>query len=75
MLAAQEAEIAAQQLNTDAVAQSLRVLGTKPTGGKTPTAPVTRSKPQMGVATISPTQSLRIGSTANTAGVGTNLGV
>jgi len=73
--AAQTAELAKQQVNTDAVAQSLRVLATKSVQSKAPSAAVTRGKQQMGVATISPTQSLRIGSTARTAGVGTNLGV
>ena len=73
--AAQVAELGQQQVNTDAVAQSLRVLATKATQSKAPTAAVTRGKQQLGIATVSPTQSLRIGSTARTAGVGTNLGV
>lgn len=73
--AAQKADLAQQQLNTDAVAQSLRVLAAKTAQGKAPTAAVSRGKPQLGVSTISPTQSLRIGSTGRAAGVGTNLGV
>ena len=76
--AAQEAELAKQQLNTSAVSQSLRVLGTKGSQVKAPAGAVTRGKKPLGVggvATVSPTQSLRIGSTPRTAGVGTNLGV
>jgi hypothetical protein len=76
--AAQAAEIATQKLNTNAASQSIRILGAKQAQTKAPVATVTRGKKSLGVggvATISPTQSLRIGSTANTAGVGTNLGV
>ena len=76
--AAQAAELAKQELNTNAASQSIRILGAKGVQAKAPAAAVTRGKKPLGVggaATVSPTQSLRIGSTARTAGVGTNLGV
>jgi len=73
--AQQQQQIGAQRLATQAVSQSLRMLAGMATQASAPAAAVTR-RPAQGLR-IRPTgarNSLRIGSSGRSAGVGVNLG-
>ena len=71
---AQEAQIAQDRLTTQAASQSLRVLAGRDAQSKAPTAPITRRGTEPRVKATSATQTLRIGSSGRSSGVGVNIG-
>lgn len=71
----QNQQIQQQELNTQALSSSMRVLASMQSQSKAPTAQMTkRQSASLRIRPTSPTQSLRIGSSGRSSGVGVNLG-
>ena len=72
--AAQDAAIAQEQLGTQAVSQSMRVLAMQNAQGSAPTAQQTRGRAPAKARANPATNDLRIGSSSRSSGVGVNIG-